>query len=141
MEFHKENKIKNKKEDLFDFGEIEMEGGVDPSKNLRSADEICRIHHPDIRRHCCFLLLSFFVGYGVIIKRLRFSLLFFLSSFFLTAIGIWCQTIIKERKVGRVYKNERREERDLSQFKKINDGFDFGGANLTPIKPKLNRPL
>lgn len=41
---------------LFNSGEIEMKSGVDPSEDLRSTDEISRIHHPDIRRHFVFLI-------------------------------------------------------------------------------------
>ena len=56
MKFHKE-----KERNLFDFGDIEMESGVDPSKNLRSSDEISRIHHSD--RHCFFFFFSFLANW------------------------------------------------------------------------------
>ena len=46
------------KENLFDFGEAEMESGVDPSQDLRSTDEVSGIHHTNIRRHSWFLCFS-----------------------------------------------------------------------------------
>ena len=55
-----------------------MESGVDPSNNLRSADEISRIHHSDFRRHCFFLWVLAWVG---CVGENQ-------ASAFLTAIGV-----------------------------------------------------
>ena len=44
---------------LFDFWEIELKGGVDPSQNLRSANEVSRIHDPNVGRHFLWLVLCF----------------------------------------------------------------------------------
>lgn len=55
---------------LFDFGEVEVEGGVDPGEDLGSTDEVGRVHHPDVRRHC-WILLSFFVFFLWFAQRER----------------------------------------------------------------------
>lgn len=43
--------MEQEEEHLFDFGEVEVEGGVDPCEDLRSADEVGGVHHPDVGRH------------------------------------------------------------------------------------------
>lgn len=42
---------KGKGKDLFDFGEGEVESGVEPGEDLGAADEVCGIHHADVGRH------------------------------------------------------------------------------------------
>lgn len=55
---------------LFDFGEAELEGGVDPCENLRPSDEVSRVHHADIRRHFLISLsLSFSLSLSLRSKR------------------------------------------------------------------------
>lgn len=67
------------KENLFDFGEAEMESGVDPSQDLRSSDEVSPVHHTDVRRHLRSIFRLFFL-------RLRLSFSFF-SSFSVFSSG------------------------------------------------------
>jgi len=41
----------DEKINLFDFGEAELQSRVDPRKNLRSTDEVSRIHDSNVGRH------------------------------------------------------------------------------------------
>ena len=63
---------------LFDFGDAELEGGVDPCENLRPSDEVSRVHHADIRRH---FLISLSVCLSVsLCLSVRRECLYFLTA-------------------------------------------------------------
>lgn len=48
---------------LFDFRETELESGVDPSQNLRSANKVSRIHDPNVGRHFSVSLSLLFLSF------------------------------------------------------------------------------
>ena len=46
-------------ENLFNFGEIKVESGVDPWKDLRSANKVSRIHDSNTWSHFSFFQFVF----------------------------------------------------------------------------------
>jgi len=52
-----EHKTPTSKKYLFDAREIEVKTIINPSQNLVSSDEVCTIHHSDVRRHLSFASL------------------------------------------------------------------------------------
>jgi hypothetical protein len=57
---------------LFDFGDAELERGVDPCENLRPSDEVSRVHHADICSHFLISLsISLFLSLSLCLSVQR----------------------------------------------------------------------
>lgn len=82
---------------LFDFRETELESGVDPSQNLRSANKVSRIHDPNVGRHFSVSLSLLFLS-------------FWLCCSSLTALSL-------SLRMKTEFKYIWRQERDLFKFK------------------------